>query len=91
MARTSERGPWTEIYDLILELPIETRTPLFKRFQELQSTPEWKERYNHELLWYCYNESLGVGKDVFREAADEYEEVLAVQEAMNGYDPQSLG
>lgn len=80
MARTSENAAFEEIYDLILELPIETRTPLFKRFQELQSTPEWKERYNHELLWYCYNESLGVGKDVFRQAAEEYEETLRAME-----------
>jgi len=81
MARTSESAPWPEIYDLILELPIEVRTPVFKRFSELNKTPEWKERYNHELLWHCYNESLlGVGKDVFGQAADEYQETLRAME-----------
>lgn len=87
MARTSETAAFEEIYNLILALPIEIRTPIFDRFNHLKDTPDWLERYNHELFWYCYNEYLGV----FDQAADEYEEVLAVQEAMNGCDPQSLG
>jgi len=78
MARTSENAPWTEIYDLILELPIEVRTPVFKRFSELNKTPEWEERYNHELLWHCYNEHRRRG--VFGQAAEEYQETLRAME-----------
>jgi len=78
MARTSESAPWTEIYDLILELSIEVRTPIFKRFSELQGTPDWYDRFNHELLWHCYNERLGRG--VFDQVAEEYQETLRAME-----------
>jgi len=80
MSRTSESAAFEEIYNLILALPLLDHTAIFQRFQELKDTTEWYDRLNHELLWHCYNEHLGVGKDVFREAADEYQETLRAME-----------
>jgi len=78
MARTSENAAFEEIYNLITALPEEVSAPIFKRFSELNLTPEWTDRYNHELLWHCYNEHLGRG--VFDQAADEYQETLRAME-----------
>lgn len=80
MARTSESAAFEEIYNLILALPLLDHTAIFERFNELKDTPEWVDRYNHELLWHCYHEHLGVGKDVFREAVEEYEYTLRAME-----------
>jgi len=80
MSRTSESEAFSEIYDLITALPIEVRQPIFERFIAIKDTPEWVDRYNHELLWHCYNEHQGLDKDVFRKAAEEYQETLHAME-----------
>ena len=78
MARTSETSAFEEIYNLILALPLLDHTAIFQRFQELKDTTDWYDRFNHELLWHCYNKHLGRG--VFDQAADEYQETLRAME-----------
>jgi len=78
MSKTSESDAFSEIYDLILKLPDGERAPIFDRFGHLSKRPEWEDRYNHELLWWLYNEHLE--KTVFDQAADEYQETLRAME-----------
>ena len=78
MSKTSENDVFSEIYDLILKLPDGESAPIFDRFSTLSKRPEWKERYNHEVLWTLYNEHLE--KTVFDQAAKEYEETMRAME-----------